>query len=96
MHESEKSDKARFVLSRTFEAALTTGRCLSVSSPGGKAKAFKAGRHARQRHGLRRIRGNRSRPGMLIPSLKAQGEQRRPSLFNIPRNNPLRKVRSDH
>src|SRR5271154_2400944 len=53
--------------------ALATGRCRILLQqlaqrlePGGKAKAFKARRHARQRLGLQRIRGNRGRRGMLL------------------------------
>src|SRR5208283_5271355 len=86
--------------------ALATDRCRILLQhlaqrlePRGQAKAFKARRHGRQRLGLQRIGGNRSRRGMLLhgvaflrgistPSLKAQGEQRRSSLFNIPRDNP--------
>src|SRR5271166_2900009 len=53
--------------------ALATGRCRILLQhlaqrlePGGKAKAFKARRHARQRLGLQRIRGNCGRRGMLL------------------------------
>src|SRR5208283_334277 len=53
--------------------ALATGRrrilfqhLAQRLEPGGKAKAFKARRHARQRLGLQRMRGNRGRGGMLL------------------------------
>ncbi len=53
--------------------ALATDRCRILLQhlaqrlkPGGKAKAFKAGRHARQRLSLQRVRGNCGRRDMLL------------------------------
>lgn len=62
------------------------------------ARRIETRRHARQRIGFDRIRGNRVECGILLrrcflsgidtPSLAAQGEQRRPSFFNIDRDIP--------
>jgi hypothetical protein len=64
-----------------------------------REKPFKARRHARQSLGRQRMRRNRggwvcfftallSFRGIGIPSLTAQGEQRRSSIFNICRDIP--------
>ena len=64
-----------------------------------KAEPLEARRHARQRLGFNRIRGNRGRcakflhgvasfRGISTPSLTAQGEQRRSSIFNNDRDIP--------
>ena len=70
-----------------------------------KAEPLEARRHARQRLGFNRIRGNRGRcakflhgvasfRGISTPSLTAQGEQRRSSIFNNDRDIPREKAKT--